>query len=186
MSKQDTQFFNTFSAVIGLLVAVAIVLFALARMIGKHTQVEMLKSDPAYIAQVEANTRPFGHVAVAGQDNSALKIAATVAASAAPAAATATAAAAAAPASPAVPQDGAALYESTCKVCHGAGLAGAPKAGDHAAWAPRIAQGKAVLYEHAIKGFTGKTGVMLPKGGRVDLSDDLIKQAVDHMVALAR
>ncbi|MFO1408956.1 MAG: c-type cytochrome [Steroidobacteraceae bacterium] len=85
-----------------------------------------------------------------------------------------------------MPKDGAAPFESTCKVCHGPGLAGAPKAGDKVAWAPRIAQGKATLYEHALKGFTGKTGVMLPKGGRLDLSDDLIKQAVDHMVAMAQ
>ncbi|HXS31059.1 MAG TPA: cytochrome c5 family protein, partial [Steroidobacteraceae bacterium] len=64
------------------------------------------------------------------------------------------------------------------------GIAGAPKAGDHAAWAPRIAKGKNTLYEHALKGFTGTAGVMPPKGGRTDVSDDLIKAAVDHMVSL--
>ena len=79
MSNQDSKFFNTFSAVIGLLVAIAIVLFALARVIGNRTQVEQVKSDPAYVAQVEENTRPAAHVAVAGQDNAALKIAAAVA-----------------------------------------------------------------------------------------------------------
>mgnify|MGYP003547136437 FL=1 len=41
-----------------------------------------------------------------------------------------------------------------------------------------------MLYDHAIKGFSGQAGVMPPKGGRTDLSDDLIRQAVDHMVAL--
>jgi cytochrome c5 len=76
------------------------------------------------------------------------------------------------------------VFDGACKACHGAGLAGAPKAGDHAAWAPRIAKGKATLYEHALKGFTGQAGVMPAKGGRTDLSDDLIKQAVDHMIAL--
>ena len=174
MSKQDTHFFNTFSVVIGLLVVIAIVLFALARIIGKHTQVVQVQTDPSYVAQVEANTRPFARVAVAGQDNSALQIEAPAAA------------AGAAPVALPVPADGAALYESTCKACHGAGLAGAPKTGDKAAWAPRIAQGKATLYEHALKGFTGKSGVMLPKGGRADLSDELIKQGVDYLVSLAQ
>ena len=68
--------------------------------------------------------------------------------------------------------------------CHGAGIAGAPKVGDKAAWGPRIAQGKDTLYNHAIQGFNGKTGVMPAKGGRADWPDDLIKQAVDHIVEL--
>jgi cytochrome c5 len=174
VSKQDTHFTNVFSVVIGLLVAIALVLFALARIIGNRTQVAHVHTDPAYVAQVEKNTRPPARVAVAGQDNAALKIAAPAAA------------AGAAPLALPVPKDGAALYESTCKACHGAGLAGAPKAGDKAAWAPRLAQGKAMLYQHAIKGFTGKTGVMLPKGGRADLSDDLIKQGVDYLTSLAQ
>jgi cytochrome c5 len=81
-------------------------------------------------------------------------------------------------------KDGTEVFEAACKACHGLGIAGAPKAGDHTAWAPRIAQGKSTLYEHALKGFTGKAGVMPPKGGRTDVSDDLIKAAVDHMVSL--
>ena len=76
-----------------------------------------------------------------------------------------------------------AAYETACSACHTAGIAGAPKVGDLAAWGPRIAQGKETLYTHAIQGFTGKTGVMPAKGGR-DWPDDLIKQAVDHMLDL--
>ena len=89
-------------------------------------------------------------------------------------------------ASPAMPKSGTELFETTCSVCHGPGIAGAPKAGDKAAWGPRIAEGKATLYEHALNGFQGKTGVMPPKGGRTDLPDDLVKQAVDHMVQMAQ
>jgi cytochrome c5 len=77
------------------------------------------------------------------------------------------------------------LYETTCKTCHGPGIAGAPKFGDKAAWADRIKQGPAVLYEHAIKGFQGKTGVMPPKGGS-SASDEEIKAAVDYMTAAAK
>ena len=83
-----------------------------------------------------------------------------------------------------MPADGTAAYETACSACHGAGIAGAPKVGDKAAWGPRIAQGKDTLYKHAIDGFNGKTGVMPAKGGQVSLADDLIKQAVDHMVEL--
>jgi cytochrome c5 len=53
--------------------------------------------------------------------------------------------------------------------------------GDTEAWAPRIDQGLPTLYEHAINGYQGSTGLMPPKGGAMSLSDDEIKAAVDHM-----
>lgn len=76
-------------------------------------------------------------------------------------------------------------YEAACAACHTAGVAGAPKTGDKAAWAPRIQQGNATLYEHAIKGFQGKAGVMPPKGGS-SASDDDVKAAVDYMTAQSK
>ena len=99
-------------------------------------------------------------------------------------AATPAAAPAAAPAV-ASADTGKTLYNSACVACHGAGIAGAPKLADKAAWAPRIQQGTAVLYEHAIKGFQGKTGMMPPKGGASAPNAD-VKAAVDFMVAAAR
>ncbi len=75
------------------------------------------------------------------------------------------------------------VYSSACFACHGTGAAGAPKVGDKAAWSARIAKGTAELYNNAINGFTGSSGVMPAKGGRADLSDDAVKAAVDHMVA---
>ncbi|MDK6080199.1 c-type cytochrome [Massilia varians] len=77
------------------------------------------------------------------------------------------------------------VYNAACIACHGAGIAGAPKLGDKAAWTARVAQGNAVLYEHAIKGFQGKAGVMPPKGGAA-VSDADVKAAVDYMVASAK
>lgn len=106
---------------------------------------------------------------------------------AAPASAPAPAPAAAPAAAPAVASadTGKTLYNSACVACHGAGIAGAPKLADKAAWAPRIQQGTAVLYDHAIKGFQGKAGVMPPKGG-ASAPDADVKAAVDFMVAAAR
>jgi cytochrome c5 len=169
MSKQDSHFFNNFSLVLGILFAVTIALFAFARHVGAEHQGKQVKTDPRYLASVEERLKPVANVAVAGQDNSKLTIAGPATAAPAPAAA--------------APADGIAAYDIACAACHGAGIAGAPKMGDKAAWAPRISQGKAVLYEHAIKGFIGKTGVMPPKGARTEWPDDLIKQAVDHMIA---
>ena len=106
---------------------------------------------------------------------------------AAPAAATPAPAAAPAPAAPAVAaaDTGKNVYNAACVACHGAGIAGAPKLGDKANWAGRIAQGNAVLYEHAIKGFQGKAGVMPPKGGST-ASDADVKAAVDYMVLASK
>jgi cytochrome c5 len=98
---------------------------------------------------------------------------------------TAAAAPAAPPAATAKP-DGKKIFEANCAACHGAGIAGAPKFGDKALWAPRIAQGVSVLYTHAIGGFQGKSGAMPPKGGNLALPDADIKAAVDYMVAAAK
>jgi cytochrome c5 len=174
VSKQDSQFITTFSIVIGTLVAISIVLLALARSVAAQTQVVDVYKDPIYLATLEKNTAPFTREAVAGKDNSSMTIAAPP--TTVPGTLVATA----------VPKNGDELFHAVCTTCHGAGLAGAPKAGDKAAWAPRIAQGKATLYLHAINGYNGKAGVMPAKGGRSDLPDDLIKQGVDYMVSLAQ
>ena len=82
--------------------------------------------------------------------------------------------------------DGKATYSQTCSVCHGTGIAGAPKFGDKAAWAPRIAQGGAILHDHAIKGYQGKVGMMPAKGGNTALGDADVKAAADYMVSQAK
>lgn len=93
-------------------------------------------------------------------------------------------AAAGAPASAAKAVDGKTVYNTVCQACHAAAIAGAPKFGDKAVWAPRIAQGKKLLYDHAIKGYQGKTGVMPPKGGYGGPDAD-VRAAVDYMVEAA-
>ena len=78
------------------------------------------------------------------------------------------------------------VYDAACFICHASGVAGAPKYGDADNWAPRIAKGMDTLYEHSIKGFMGENGLMPPKGGRPDFSDDDVKAAVDYMVENAQ
>lgn len=77
------------------------------------------------------------------------------------------------------------IFEAACSACHGAGIAGAPKFGDKAAWSARVAQGKETLYTHAIKGYQGKAGVMPAKGGS-NASDEEVKAAVDYMIAAVK
>lgn len=89
-------------------------------------------------------------------------------------------------AAPAAKADGKSVYAAACTACHTAGIAGAPKTGDKVAWADRIKQGNNTLYDHAIKGFTGKGGVMPAKGGNAALADDAVKAAVDYMVAASK
>ena len=78
------------------------------------------------------------------------------------------------------------VYKASCVVCHGTGVAGAPKFGDKTAWSPRIAQGKPMLYDHALHGYQGKAGVMPPKGGNTALVDADVKAAVDYMVTSSK
>jgi cytochrome c5 len=74
-----------------------------------------------------------------------------------------------------------ALYTQLCQTCHASGVAGAPKLGDKAAWAPRLAQGVDGLTASAIKG----KGAMPPKGGS-QASDADIKTVVTYMVNNAK
>lgn len=89
---------------------------------------------------------------------------------------------AAAPAAAGVAKDGATVFNTVCGACHNTGAAGAPKAGDKAAWAPRIAQGKEALYKSAL----GGKNAMPAKGGAAALSDAEVKAAVDHLIGLVK
>ena len=77
---------------------------------------------------------------------------------------------------------GKSVYEATCMVCHAAGVAGAPKVGDQAAWAPRMKSGMSTLYASSIKG----KNAMPPKGGNLALTDADVNAAVDYMVGLVK
>ncbi|MWL88805.1 MULTISPECIES: cytochrome c5 family protein [unclassified Cupriavidus] len=101
-------------------------------------------------------------------------------AAAAPAPAPAAAAAPAAPAA-ASAEVGKKVYEQVCAACHAAGVAGAPKFGDKAAWAPRLKEGMDVVHNYALKG----KGIMPPKGGYAGPDADVIA-ASDYMANAAK
>lgn len=76
------------------------------------------------------------------------------------------------------PRSGEEIYTASCAMCHGTGVAGAPKLGVAGDWAPRLEQGLEVLYTHAIEGFNG----MPPKGMCMACSDDELNATVDYML----
>lgn len=133
------------------------------------------KGNPALSAEAVAKRlKPVGEVAVDPSQPKPVAAApvtvATAPGAAAPAAGTADTG------------KGKSVYDSACTVCHAAGVAGAPKAGDKAAWAPRVKTGMNTLYTNSLKG----KNAMPPKGGNLSLSDADVKAAVDYMVGLVK
>jgi cytochrome c5 len=168
LRQQDSQFFDNFMLVIGILLGVAVGLFFLARMIAIDTQGLYIQEDPEVQAAIAERIRPIGRVVLMGDAEAAAV------------------AAAAAPTPVATVMSGPQVYNMACIVCHAPpGVGGAPPIGDAAAWQPRIAQGADTLHMHALLGYQGEKGFMPAKGGRVDLSDAEIIAAVDYMVEQA-
>jgi cytochrome c5 len=166
--SRDQKFFDMYSLVIGVLAAFALAILVLAMKMSDLTQGVYTRDAAEYQAAVEERIRPFGEVYLPGEE-----------------------VAAAAPTVKTVPEPqpvttaltGPQVYNAACNVCHGNGVGGAPIVGDVEEWAPRIAQGMDVLNDHAINGFDGAAATpMLAKGGRADLSDQEVIDAVAYMV----
>lgn len=152
----DSDFMKNFSLMIGALATLAVIVFIIANIVGSKPVVVSSANDTSVVARIQ----PIGKLVVA-------KAVSAVAKAVVPAAQAA---------------DGMSTYNTACLACHSTGAAGAPKLGDKAAWAPRIAKGKAAMYKVALKG----KGGMPPKGGRADFSDAKIKAAVDYMVSKSK
>lgn len=156
-------------------------IFACALLVGCGKQESATTQEAAPAATPAAEQAPAAAPATEAAPTPAAPTAAAPTESAAAPAPAATSTAAAGDEGP-----GAKTYKTVCSLCHAAGIGGAPKFADKAAWEPRIKQGADILHEHALKGFSGSAGVMPPKGGRADLPDDDIKAAVDYMVSAAQ
>jgi cytochrome c5 len=153
--SQDKQFYTTFFVIMAGLAVLAIILVFTATSLTR----DMSDNEPE--AVVIDNIKPVGQVYVAGESEPE------------PAAVTADAGAAA------EPKSGEEIYNGSCMACHATGAAGAPKVGDTAAWAPRIAQGSDKLLANAINGLNA----MPPKGLCMACSEADLQAAVDYMVS---
>ena len=74
------------------------------------------------------------------------------------------------------------IYKAKCQACHANAVAGAPKFGDKASWAPRIATGMDAMMVTVMKG----KNAMPPKGTCMDCSEDDLKAVVQYMVDAAK
>jgi cytochrome c5 len=83
---------------------------------------------------------------------------------------------------PAAKADGKSVYDKVCVACHQVSVAGSPRLGDKAAWAPRIQTGTGAMLQSVIKG----KGAMPPKAGNPSLSDAEIRAAIDFMVSQSK
>jgi cytochrome c5 len=163
--SQDKQFYSTFFTIMGGLAVLAIILV----MIASNLTSEVAEYKPDEV--VLENIRPVGQVNVADKS--------TPAATPAPAQTGTAAADTATEAVVAQPKSGEQVYNGNCVACHGTGVAGAPKFGDAAAWAPRIAKGMDALLASATNGLNA----MPPKGLCMACSTDELRGAIEYMVS---
>lgn len=156
MSHEDKVFFGNFIGVLSVLVVIAVVFFFLADTVTDDLGPSQEK-DAMVQAKTAENIQPVGQVNIG----------------------TAPPAASAAPVVAAGPRSGEDVFNAHCAACHDTGVAGAPKVGDSAAWAPRAAQGIDTLLSHAINGLNA----MPPKGTCAACSDDELKGAIEYMLS---
>jgi cytochrome c5 len=150
------------------------------------TNIRSTQNNPGLSEEAIAKRlKPVGDVALMSKEEREAKLAAEKKAAAEAPKPEALAKAPAGTAAPAARTDGASgkpVYDGACAACHTAGVAGAPKLGDKAAWVARVKSGVDTLYASALKG----KGAMPPKGGNLSLADADVKAAVDFMVSQAK
>ncbi len=168
MRNYDLEFLKRFSIVIGILAIITIGLIIFAAYLQNVIPTEL---SPTAVKRVEERIAPVGAV-YAGATGASAQAAAAAAASAAAMASGAYGGT----------LDGKVIFDNLCTACHTTGVGKAPTL-DHSHWDARIAQGKDTLYKHAIEGYTGPDGgIMPPKGGNAGLSEEQIHAAVDWML----
>ncbi|MBJ7517197.1 MAG: cytochrome c5 family protein [Stenotrophomonas sp.] len=168
MRNHDLEFLKRFSMVIGLLAVITLGLIFLAAWL--HTRIPAEVS-PTAVLRTGQRIAPAGAV-YAGSTGAAAQAAAQAAALAKAASQVAYGGT----------TDGKVIYDNLCTACHTTGVGLAPTL-DHSHWDARIAQGKETLYKHAIEGYTGPDGgIMPPKGGNPALTEAQMHATVDWMI----
>ena len=164
MAVSDRHFLDTFMLVVGILVGTTVGIVILANNIAaKYTDD---RGDSTIAEQlVMERIAPVGKVALVGDASASTSAPVMVK-----------------PEPVAEILTGPQVYNAACQACHAAGVGGAPVRGSVDQWTTRIAQGRATLEDHVIKGYQGQLGYMPPKGGRIDLSDGEILAALDFML----
>ena len=173
LSKSDKSFLRQFSVVIGGLAIVTVIFVLIGLAINNSVPEETNPNQPAKVA---ARIAPAGAVYAGDTGRAAMQAAADSAAKAA-----------ASQVAYGGTTNGKEIYDHLCTSCHTAGIAGAPKLGNKAMWAPRIKEGLDTLVKHATDGYHGPDGnFMPPKGGNPALSDAQVKAAVTWIVDQAK
>ena len=171
MSNQqdDSVFVRNFSLVMLGLLVIGLTAFVLAKLVnsGAHDEYGPRSDQAANVTPVGTVNTGTAAVGVEGAKTGAEVASAT----------------AAAPSAADSSDPGKSTYDSVCFACHAQGIAGAPKHGDVATWETRVAQGRDILLQHAIAGFTGPAGMMPARGGNPTLTDAQVTAAVDYMLA---
>ncbi len=173
MSNSDKATLRQLGIMVGGLMALTLVLIFLGYAIYRH---EPKETNPNAAAAVLDRIAPAGAVYAGDTGRAAMQAAADAAAKAA-----------ASQVAYGGTTDGKTIFDNLCTSCHTAGIAGAPKVGNKAMWAPRIAEGLDTLVKHATEGYHGPDGnFMPPKGGNPALTEAQIKAAVTWMVDQAK
>lgn len=156
------------------LTAAGLALLAVAALIGGRLSLRQMPMPPATGTRGDMQPAAAVYVGQEGEAERAIALRQASEKAAAPAPAPVAAA------KPAI--DGKAVYDGLCFACHTSGVGNAPTL-DRSHWNKRLAQGKDALYRHAIDGYTGPDGGMMPpKGGNPSLSDAEIRASVDWML----
>ncbi len=158
MGNKVKFFFDGFMLLLGVWIGTMVAIAFFADIVGNGGE------DP--ISMIEERIQPIGQVALIGDPDVGVMTEVAIA----PTAVTA-------------PLTGPQVYNEICQLCHtDPGVGGAPVFGDVAAWAPRVEQSDELIRDRVINGYTGEAGFMPPKGGRIDLSDEEILDALDYML----
>jgi cytochrome c5 len=170
VTPTDRVFLRHFSMMIGFLVLVMFALIGLALYLYSF---HPPPGNPMQKAETEARVAPVGAVYAGDTGRAAMAAAADAAKKAA-----------ASQVAYGGTTDGKTIFGNLCTTCHTNAATGAPVITDKAAWAPRVAEGLDTLVKHAIDGYQGKDGKLMPaKGGNPALTDAQVKATVEWMLS---